>query len=74
MRSYAQQLVKMDAVQLSQPSTLAMLDNMLQYATYAYIGQLDPKTNQVLHGVTQIHYDIASLATLTLTPNLPQNI
>lgn len=74
VRSYAQQLVKMDAVQLSQPSTLAMLDNMLQYATYAYIGQLDPKTNQVLHGVTQIHYDIASLATLTLTPNLPQKI
>lgn len=74
VRSYAQQLVKMDAVQLSQPSTLAMLDSMLLYATYAYIGQLDPKTNQVLQGVSQIHYDVAKLATLTLTPKLPQNI
>jgi hypothetical protein len=74
VRSDAQQLVKMDAAQLAQPSTQAMLDNMLQYATYAYIGQLDPKTNQVLSGVLQIHYDVAKLATLTLTPNLPQQI
>ena len=74
VRTYAQQLVKMDAAQLAQPSTVSMLDNMLLYATYAYIGQLDPKTNQVLPGVLQIHYDIAKLATLTLTPNLPQHI
>ncbi len=74
VRTYAQQLVKMDAVQLAQPSTLTMLDNMLLYATYAYIGQLDPRTNQVLPGVLQIHYDVAKLATLTLTPNLPKTI
>ncbi len=74
VRTYAQQLVKMDAVQLAQPSTLTMLDNMLLYSTYAYIGQLDPRTNQVLPGVLQIHYDVAKLATLTLTPNLPQTI
>ena len=41
VRADAQQLVKMDAVQL-QPSTLALLDNMLLNATYAYIGKLDP--------------------------------
>ncbi len=74
VRSYVQQLVKMNAVQLAQPSTLTMLDNLVLYATYAYIGQLDPKTNQVLPGVLQVHYDVAKLATLTLTPNLPQNI
>ncbi len=45
VRTYAQQLVKMDSVQLEQPSTLTMLDKMLSYATYAYIGQLDPNTN-----------------------------
>jgi len=74
VRGYAQQLVKMDAVQLAQPSTQTMLDNMLLYATYAYIGKLDPKTNQVVPGVLQVHYDVARLATLTITPNLPQNI
>lgn len=74
VRADAQQLVKMDAVQLSQPSTLTLLDNMLLFATYAYIGKLDPKTNQVVPGVLQVHYDVARLATLTLTPNLPQNI
>ncbi|HKF37124.1 MAG TPA: protein kinase [Ktedonobacteraceae bacterium] len=74
VRADAQQLVKMDAVQLAQPSTLALLDNMLLYATYAYIGKLDPKTDQVVPGVLQVHYDVAQLATLTLTPNLPQTI
>ena len=74
VRTYAQQLVKMNAPQLAQPSTQTMLDSMLQFATYAYIGQLDPRTNQVLPGVLQIHYDVAKLATLTLRPNLPQNI
>jgi eukaryotic-like serine/threonine-protein kinase len=74
VRTYAQQLVKMNAVQLALPSTQTMLDSMLLYATYAYIGQLDPQTDQVLPGVLQIHYDVAGLATLTLTSNLPQQI
>lgn len=74
VRADAQQLVKMDAVQLSQPSTLALLDNMLLNATYAYIGKLDPRTDQVVPGVLQVHYDVARLATLTITPKLPPNI
>lgn len=74
VRTYAKQLVTMDTAQLSQPSTLALLDNMLQYATYAYVGQLDPKTNQVVPGVLQIHYDVQKLAVLAVTSNLPQNI
>jgi len=74
VRADAQQLVKMDAVQLSQPSTQIMLDDMLKNATYAYIGQLDPSSNQVVPGVLQVHYDIQKLATLTITPTLPQNI
>ncbi|HYX49199.1 MAG TPA: hypothetical protein VE843_05625, partial [Ktedonobacteraceae bacterium] len=74
VRADAQQLVKMDAVQLSQPSTQAMLDDMLKNATYAYIGQLNPSTNQVVPGVLQVHYDIQKLAALTITPTLPQSI
>ena len=73
-RMLARQLVLMDAVQLSQPTTLTMLDNLLLATTYAYIGQLDPRTNQVIPGVLQVHYDIQRLATLNITPSLPQNI
>jgi hypothetical protein len=47
---------------------------MLKNATYAYIGQLDPSTNQVVPGVVQVHYDIQKLAALTITPTLPQSI
>jgi serine/threonine protein kinase len=74
VRADAQQLVKMDAVQLSLPATQTMLDDMLANATYAYIGQLNPSTNQVVPGVLQVHYDIQHLATLTITPKLPQSI
>jgi hypothetical protein len=51
-----------------------MLDNMLSNATYAYIGQLDPKTDQLVPGVLQAHYAIQQLATLTITPDVPQNL
>ncbi|MEO8971222.1 MAG: serine/threonine-protein kinase [Ktedonobacteraceae bacterium] len=74
VRMYAQQLVKMDSLQLEQPSTLTMLDSLLSYATYAYIGQLDPNSNTVVPGVLQIHYLMQQLATLTITPQLPQTI
>lgn len=74
VRTYVKQLAAMDDVQLAQPSTLILLDNMLQYATYAYVGQLDPKTDQVLPGVLQVHYDVQKLAALTLTTALPQGI
>ncbi len=73
-RMLARQLVFMDAVQLAQPTTLTMLDNLLTATTYAYIGQLNPNTNQVLPGVLQVHYDIQRLATFTITSEIPQSI
>ena len=74
VRAYAKQLVLMNDEQLAQPSALTLLDTMLQYATYAYVGQLDPKTDQVQAGVLQVHYDVQKLAALTLTTSLPQSI
>jgi hypothetical protein len=59
---------------LSQPTTLIMLDNLLTDTTYAYIGQLNPNTDQVVPGVLQVHYDIQRLATLNITSALPQTI
>jgi hypothetical protein len=73
-RMLAHQLVNMNADQLAQPTTLTMLDSLLSDTTYAYIGQLNPNTNQVLPGVLQVHYDIQRLATFNITPNLPQSI
>jgi eukaryotic-like serine/threonine-protein kinase len=73
-RMLAQQLVNMNSDQLGQPSTLTMLDSLLTDTTYAYIGQLNPNTNQVVHGVLQVHYDIQRLATFTITPNVPKSI
>ncbi len=73
-RTLAKQLVNMNAEQLAQPATLTMLDNLLSATTYAYIGQLNPNTNQVVPGVLEVHYDIQRLAALTITPNLPQSI
>jgi eukaryotic-like serine/threonine-protein kinase len=74
VRMLARQLVSMNADQLAQPTTLTMLDSLLADATYAYIGQLNPNTNQVAPGVLQVHYDIQRLATFSITPNLPQSI
>jgi hypothetical protein len=74
VRNFARQLVLMDATQLAQPSTLTMLDNMLSFATYAYIGKLNPQTDQVIPGVLQAHYNIQLLATLSFTSTLPQSI
>ncbi|HET8912496.1 MAG TPA: protein kinase, partial [Ktedonobacteraceae bacterium] len=74
VRMDARQLAAMNAAQLDQPATQNLLDDMLTNATYAYIGHLDASTNQVLPGVLQVHYDVAGLATLTLTANLPKKI
>ena len=74
VRTYAQQLVKMDRFQLSLPTTLTMLDKMLSFATYAYIGQLDPNSNTVIPGVLQAHYLMQQLASLTITAQLPPTI
>ena len=63
-RMLAKQLVNMNNFQLAQPSTLTMLDTLLTDTTYAYIGQLNPNTNQVVPGVLQVHYDIQRLATI----------
>nr|MBA2680030.1 hypothetical protein [Ktedonobacteraceae bacterium] len=63
-----------NAVQLRQPAAGALLDDMVTKATYAYIGKLDPTTNTVQPGVTQIHYDVQHLATFTLTTKVPDHL
>ena len=73
-RILARQLALMNNNQLSQSATITMIDNLLSDVTYAYIGQLDPKTNTVVPGILQVHYDVQQLAAFTITKNLPQSI
>jgi len=73
-RMLARQLALMNNNQLSQPGSLTMINNLLADVTDAYIGQLDPKTNTVVPGVLQVHYDVQQLAAFTITKNLPQSI
>jgi hypothetical protein len=63
-----------DPAQLQQPQAGQLLDDMVTQATYAYIGQLDPVTNQVHPGVTQAHYEIQKLAVLAITTDLPSSL
>ena len=63
VRLDARQLVNMNDAQLLQPSALSLLDEMVALANYAFVGRLDPSTNELLPGVVQLFYNIQRLAT-----------
>lgn len=67
----ARQLITMDDAQLLAQATLSLLDDMETQARAAYIGQIDPNTNQVRGGVIQIHFNIQLLATFAIAPFTP---
>ena len=66
VRQDAQQLLKMSDAQLRQPQTLSLLNDMIANTNAAYIGQPDPNTGEMYQGVTWIHSQIQSLATLDI--------
>jgi serine/threonine protein kinase len=76
IRKNLQQLLTImdDPEQLKQSSTATLLDDMATLATYAYIGQINPVTNQVEGGVLQAHYEIQQLAAFVVTTKLPQSL
>ena len=63
----AVQLFQMPPDQLLSNDGLLLLDDMETNALYAFIGQLDPATNQIRDGVVQISYSIQQLATFDVT-------
>ncbi|HLI04991.1 MAG TPA: protein kinase [Ktedonobacteraceae bacterium] len=67
VRKDAQQLVKMNDAQLAQPSTLSILNDMATEANYAYVGRINPLTNQQEIGAVQIYTDIQHLAVFNIT-------
>ncbi len=62
------QLFSLSDAQLQLLPTQSLLDDMQTQAFDAFAGRLDPSTNRVQDGVTQIHFDIAQLATFDITP------
>jgi hypothetical protein len=64
VRRDALQIMKMSDQQLRQPATLTLLNDMIDNATNAFTGQVDPATGQMQQGVTWIHEQIQALAVL----------
>jgi hypothetical protein len=54
MHTDAQNLIHMSSAQLLEPTTASILNNLFNDANAAFIGQVDPNTNNVKGGVVQI--------------------
>jgi len=67
LRTDAKQIVAMTGDQLAQPAAFDLLNNMVDQANHAYVGDIDPATGEMLQGVTWIHNQLQTLATLTVT-------
>ncbi len=68
VRLDAKKLFSMTDPQLHSPEALSVLNDMMAQAFYAYVGRLDPTTNQVQAGAVQINYDTEHLATFEMKP------
>jgi serine/threonine protein kinase len=63
VRQDAKKLVTMTNDQLSQASALLILNDMQMQANYAFVGRINPLTNQMQWGAVEIYYSIQKLAT-----------
>lgn len=68
IRQDAKQLVVMDATQLGQPKALALLDDLVTQAQFAYSGEPDPQTGQTQGGAIWICNNIQRMAGFDLKP------
>jgi hypothetical protein len=66
VRQDVKQLINMTGAQLLQSATLSILDNMYSQAFYAYIGRLNPSTDEEQPGVIQMYYYTEHLATFDI--------
>ncbi len=69
----AAKLIHMNTDQLLQPDALTLLNDLFIQANNAFVGQVDPNTNDVKEGVVQIHYNVQALATFDVTPCTIEN-
>jgi hypothetical protein len=67
VRQDALHIMKMSDQQLLQPGTLTTINDMIDNATYAYAGQVDPNTGQMHQGVSWLHTHMQDLATMNIS-------
>lgn len=67
----AKQLLSMSNVQLLQPSSLSILDDLATQAQYAYTGQLNPSTGQSEGGAIWIYGNLQRLTTFDVKQYTP---
>ena len=67
VRQDAKKLVVMNQTQLTSPSALALLNDMVTQANAAFAGKVDPSQGQ-LDGYEQINVEVQRLATLDVKP------
>ena len=67
MHADAKQIVAMTDAQLGQPAAFTLLNDLVDQANHAYVGELDPTSGEMREGVTWIHERLQSLATLPVT-------
>ncbi|MBE3559275.1 MAG: hypothetical protein IMW89_08625 [Ktedonobacteraceae bacterium] len=66
VRRDAQQIMKMTDQQLQQSTTLTIINDMIDHANHAYVGQNDPSIHEMRQGIVWIHQQMHSLATLDI--------
>ncbi|GAC1354429.1 MAG: hypothetical protein NVS4B11_33790 [Ktedonobacteraceae bacterium] len=64
----AAKLIHMSSAELLQLDALSTLNDLFNQANAAFVGQVDPNTDNVKEGVVQIHYNIQALATFDVAP------
>jgi hypothetical protein len=73
LRMDAQKIMKMTDAQLRQPTTLNLINDMIDKATSAYSGQIDPATGQTREGISWMHDHIQLIATFNISPFTANN-
>lgn len=71
VRSDAQQILKKSDAELRTSATLTLINDMIDNATHAYVGQNDSATGQTGHGVVWVHDQMQALATFTVSIYTP---
>ncbi len=67
LRMDAQKLMKMTDAQLRQPATLNLINDMIDNATNAYSGEIDPASGQMRQGVSWIHDHMQLIANFSIS-------
>ena len=67
MHADAKQIVAMTDAQLGQSAAFTLLNDLVDQANHAYVGEIGPTNGEMHEGVTWIHDHLQSLATLSVT-------